>query len=989
VCAQGEASDQKSTLLPVARYLTEVGTKQYKQGYFIEAEKTLLQAQTYEQYLSAGEREKLNKTLQSAHDGAVGRKAALQDKRAAEQLCAQGKRAEAQPYVSRIKNSQYLTNKERDQVAKMLDQKQPAKSGSLLSKLPLIGQDPAAREVTTDDPKPVTEKTDVASEADKAIEAAEATQEQAETSSSYIETIKRKRRVLRSHVKAVVNDVRVRTGANIDAGQFDKAQDDVEKARFLVENSRLHLGKELTELYTERLDSLAQRVAAARQEGAWQEDQRRRKAALDDQTRLQTEQDIEKRRALIEYMQRAHQYVYEMRYEAALGQVEALLAREPLHDEALALKSELEDIIFLRREREMEEEAAKEKAELSLRVQESMTPRAEDLNYSKKWAEIDAKRIPDPTISLDPANEPVYRQLEQIVDLSELQPEVSASEGFDIIRNVVDPPLNIVVLWKDLLDMGDIEPTTPIDMDGLPEIKLGTAFESLLQALGGGFTQLDYMVESGVIKVGTVGAIPKKLVTRIYDVSDLILHGQMPQMRMMDFMTPRMNLMQAQMGLMQSSSYAQMVTQGYTGGLTSGGGVGGQGGGLGGQGGGMMGGSMGGMMGGGGGGGFGGQGGTQGIGGTGGAGGTGIQDMTGLTRVIQEVIEPESWYELSDLGEGTITAYPQGQRPTKLAIMQTREIHQKIETLLADLRKAIGPQVGVEARFLAVSKNFLEDIGLDVDFVYNGLSKKWGTVTVDQDSFLGTKAQPTDVPGSLGSIATALGASGGYGTILDTLQVAFLLRATQGRADAVTLSEPRATVMNSEAAIFNMGNNLLHALPPATQAGVTQGGLGQQTTTSAITPQLLTINTGSNLSILPTITKDKKHVMLSIDMVRNQLLGINTQVVSAPIVSGTNPAQILEYPVDLPQTESVALSTRVVVPDEGTLILGGQKITAEMDKEVGVPILGKIPILGTLFSNSSKVRDEKILLLLVKPTIILTDERDREALASQQPVEEM
>ena len=182
-----------------------------------------------------------------------------------------------------------------------------------------------------------------------------------------------------------------------------------------------------------------------------------------------------------------------------------------------------------------------------------------------------------------------------------------------------------------------------------------------------------------------------------------------------------------------------------------------------------------------------------------------------MTRVIQEVIEPESWYELSDLGEGTITAYPQGQRPTKLAIMQTREIHQKIETLLADLRKAIGPQVGVEARFLAVSKNFLEDIGLDVDFVYNGLSKKWGTVTVDQDSFLGTKAQPTDVPGSLGSIATALGASGGYGTILDTLQVAFLLRATQGRADAVTLSEPRATVMNSEAAIFNMGNNLLHA----------------------------------------------------------------------------------------------------------------------------------------------------------------------------------
>ena len=58
----------------------------------------------------------------------------------AEQLCAQGKRAEAQPYVLRIKNSQYLTKKERAQVAKMLDQERPAKSGSLLSKLPFIGK---------------------------------------------------------------------------------------------------------------------------------------------------------------------------------------------------------------------------------------------------------------------------------------------------------------------------------------------------------------------------------------------------------------------------------------------------------------------------------------------------------------------------------------------------------------------------------------------------------------------------------------------------------------------------------------------------------------------------------------------------------------------------------------------------------------------------------------------------------------------------------
>jgi len=54
--------------------------------------------------------------------------------------------------------------------------------------------------------------------------------------------------------------------------------------------------------------------------------------------------------------------------------------------------------------------------------------------------------------------------------------------------------------------------------------------------------------------------------------------------------------------------------------------------------------------------------------------------------------------------------------------------------------------------------------------------------------------------------------------------------------------------------------------------------------------------------------------------------------------------------------------------------------TAATEKEVGVPILSKIPIIGRAFANRSKVADQKILLILVKPTIILQEEADAEAL---------
>jgi general secretion pathway protein D len=76
--------------------------------------------------------------------------------------------------------------------------------------------------------------------------------------------------------------------------------------------------------------------------------------------------------------------------------------------------------------------------------------------------------------------------------------------------------------------------------------------------------------------------------------------------------------------------------------------------------------------------------------------------------------------------------------------------------------------------------------------------------------------------------------------------------------------------------------------------------------------------------------------------------------------------------------------TRVSVPDGGTLLLGGQRITEEVEKEAGVPVLSKIPVLGRLFSNRSEVKDHKILLILVKPTIILQEERESEAIAAME-----
>ncbi|NQV33834.1 MAG: hypothetical protein HQ515_14165 [Phycisphaeraceae bacterium] len=97
----------------------------------------------------------------------------------------------------------------------------------------------------------------------------------------------------------------------------------------------------------------------------------------------------------------------------------------------------------------------------------------------------------------------VQVQLNEVIDLQDLTPELPAAAAFELLRDSLSPPLNIVVLWKDLFENAEIEPTTPIDMDGVSVASVGTALDVLLKALGGGFYELAYTVQDSVIVVGT------------------------------------------------------------------------------------------------------------------------------------------------------------------------------------------------------------------------------------------------------------------------------------------------------------------------------------------------------------------------------------------------------------------------------------------------------------------------------------------------------
>ena len=156
-------------------------------------------------------------------------------------------------------------------------------------------------------------------------------------------------------------------------------------------------------------------------------------------------------------------------------------------------------------------------------------PKAFDVQMNvKENPEVSAASQPIETqeqtkipLEQNPLNEAIYKQLNQTVDLSGLTPDMSFERALDELKYSVDPPLNVFVDWKDLFDNADIDQSTPIIMEPIPAVRLGTALKLLLKAVSNDFAKFDYTVEDGIICIATVDSLPSKLETIIYNVSDL------------------------------------------------------------------------------------------------------------------------------------------------------------------------------------------------------------------------------------------------------------------------------------------------------------------------------------------------------------------------------------------------------------------------------------------------------------------------------------
>ncbi len=279
------------------------------------------------------------------------------------------------------------------------------------------------------------------------------------------------------------------------------------------------------------------------------------------------------------------------------------------------------------------------------------------------------------------------------------------------------------------------------------------------------------------------------------------------------------------------------------------------------------------------------------------------------------------------------------------------------------------PQVEIEARIVSATRDFARDIGVQFGFVQGNLER----VSVGGPNTFGTiggtrpAATPTNTYAA-GNSSTGRGASestssqsgavstgtstnnaGNYnvnlpaqkafgglgisvGNIFDTFLLDAAITAGENKGLAKLISQPKVTAQNNSPATITQGLRF-----PV-----------QIIANNTITIQFQ--NAALTLIVTPQITYEGNVVL--------DLKVENNTPDFARTVNG------------IPSIRTSESSTRVLVTDGGTTVIGGILIDNETTQEDRVPGLASLPIIGNVFKRSAVSHSTQEVLFFITPRIV-------------------
>ncbi|MFZ4429833.1 MAG: hypothetical protein ACOYPS_05695 [Phycisphaerales bacterium] len=667
----------------------------------------------------------------------------------------------------------------------------------------------------------------------------------------------------------------------------------------------------------------------------------------------------DKSRKINEYIDRVRALQKEMKYDEALQVCDLILFLDPVNPTGLVLREVISDAKIYRESLSLEQSKNRNIAVHRIGNDAAIVPPVNVMDYPSDWPGISYRR-----------GEPMG-----MAETEENRSALALIEKKRIPVNFTDTPLSSVVTflnavtqlnfdvdWEKLSEAG-IDRETQVSLN-LSNVPVRIVLERVLEKVSGnGGAGAWYAINDGVVMISSREDINKRKSLQIYDIRDLLIevpdYANAPEFDLQSVLQST-----GQQGGGGGQSPFRDNGEQEPGNRRT------------------------------------------------------LEERTDeLINIITTNVDEQGWQE-----NGGDVGFIQ-QLQGSLIITNTPANHRAIHGLLSKLREIRAMQINVETRFLLVRTDYFEQIGFDLDVYFNGKNNQ---VRQARAAIPNGSVQPSDffnfsqgglqrrvfgapsdangdgtpdpavgiatpLPSNLSVIGagqnslglTEAGVSGNFaqgvlsrapamgvgGQFLDDIQVDFLIKATQADRRTVTLTAPRLTFTNGQTSNIYVATQVAFVsdLTPV----VSESAVG-------FDPTLATVNEGVRLVIEGTISADRRYVTMNVNASVAKIDGFQNTAISALAGGGLVNSAATQSFIQRPTTTVTSVQTTVTVPDQGTILLGGQRLVTEQEVESGVPVLSKIPIINRFFSNRIEVKEEQTLLILIKPTILIqTEEEER------------
>ena len=334
-----------------------------------------------------------------------------------------------------------------------------------------------------------------------------------------------------------------------------------------------------------------------------------------------------------------------------------------------------------------------------------------------------------------------------------------------------------------------------------------------------------------------------------------------------------------------------------------------------------------------------------------------ILSSSGKTSVL-ETTGQSGWEFGAEMGKKSDTSEKKLKRTKILVVSDSAGRLEQITTLLDEL-DVMPKQILIKTRILEVNHDLLRDLG--VDWGTGATGAESGALVTSSGNQLNTSAHDRVSSHSLSptpsmflpqtsALTTANGGAQFLFKHLTSTQFEIILHALEENSKTNTLSAPILMTLNNQEATILIGTKfpIIQTTVSTSTNNIIGGSLQEYK------------DIGIQLNVVPQIWGEKENF---INLIVHP--AVSSYSTTAKVLD-QNGVTLVEYPI----ISTREAETQLVVPDNGTVMMGGLLKDVQNNQVIGVPFLSKIPLLGNLFNRIVKGTDKIELIIFITAHIM-------------------